>query len=100
MLHLGGSREVRSRWPHSENRTYREVAPMASPAWRLVKCLRRTRRMILPRNLGWIHQYPIMRPALMAVSQQRSETPPITASLNSSREESSRILCSFQAGKQ
>jgi hypothetical protein len=27
MLHLDGSREVRSRWPHSENRTSRDLAP-------------------------------------------------------------------------
>lgn len=43
------------------------------------------------------YQYAIIRPALIAVSQQTSDTPPNIASLDCSREESSRIRCSLQA---
>ena len=44
-----------------------------------------------------LHQYPIMRPAAIAVSQQTREMPPNTAKVACSRGESSRRVCCFQA---
>lgn len=44
-----------------------------------------------------LHQYPIRRPAAIAVSQQTREMPPNTAKVACSRGESSRLVCCFQA---
>src|SRR5215831_9904301 len=46
-----------------------------------------------------IHQYPIIRPAMIAVSQHKRETPPATANCNCSRDVRFRTLRSFQAGR-
>ena len=46
------------------------------------------------------HQYAIMRPAVIAVSQHASDMPPKTANMPCSRVVSSRYRCCFQAGTQ
>jgi hypothetical protein len=42
-----------------------------------------------------IHQYPIIRPAVIAVAREMRDIPPITANFDCSRAESSRILRCF-----
>src|SRR5690349_8351541 len=44
-----------------------------------------------------VYQYPIIRPAVIAVSQQASDIPPNNANLAFSRNERARLLCCFQA---
>src|SRR5262245_40163538 len=47
-----------------------------------------------------LYQYPIIRPAVIAVSQQKRETPPATANCDCSRGDRSRVLRSFQPDKE
>ena len=47
-----------------------------------------------------LHQYAIIRPALIAVSQQKSEIPPNTANVFCSRDDRVRVRCCRHAGRQ